>query len=99
MVCLQEAHHVEFPQHVLDKGHLIFHLEALNAVVALRQLAARSRFAGQRGRLFSDSATAVAIFQLGRGRDFFIQWYTQELWLTCMEHEIFMTASTDLVTV
>ena len=38
-VCLQEAYHAEFLQHVLDKGHLLYHMEALITVVALRQWA------------------------------------------------------------
>ena len=38
--------------------------------------------------LYSDSATAVAIFQAGRGRDPVIQVNASELWLRCSEHDI-----------
>ena len=45
-------------------------------------------FRGQLVHLFSDNATAVAIFQAGNGRDDFIQACSRELWLTCATWDI-----------
>ena len=43
---------------------------------------------GQLVHLFSDNATAVAIFQAGKGQDNFIQVCARELWLSCAAWEI-----------
>ena len=38
--------------------------------------------------LFSNNTTAVAIFQVGNGRDTFIQGCTKEIWLTCTAWDV-----------
>ena len=45
-------------------------------------------FKGQLVHLFLDNATAVAIFQAGKGWDAFIQACARELWLTCAAWDI-----------
>ena len=38
--------------------------------------------------LFSDNTTAVSIFQVGRGHDYFIHASAREVWLTCATWDI-----------
>ena len=54
-------------------------------MVAIKRAATHLK--GKLVHLYSDSATMVAIFQVGRGRDPYIQACVRELWLTCSEHE------------
>ena len=76
-----DAYHAEFPFHILVEDRPICHLKALNAVVALRLWA--PQLAHKLVHLFSGNATAVSIFQLGRGHDEFIQACAREVWSTC----------------
>ncbi len=43
--------------------------------------------------LHSDSATAVAIMQVGRGRDGFLQACAREAWLTATIHDLTLVVS------
>ena len=61
------AYYAQFPFHILAEDLRICHLEALNAVVARRLWA--PQLAHKLVHLFSENATAVSIFQVGRGRD------------------------------
>ena len=54
------AYLTEFPQEVNFQSHLFCHLEALNAVVAIKTWT--QKYKGKQLHLFSNSATAVAIF-------------------------------------
>ena len=65
-----EAYHTQFPAHVVQQNASICHLEALNAMVAVKLWA--PKLATQLVHLFCDNATAVAIFHMGRGRDPFL---------------------------
>ena len=65
-----EVYHTEFLPQVLAKQHPIIHLEALNALVALRRWA--PQLTDDLIQLYSDSTTAVTIFQVSRGREVFI---------------------------
>ena len=47
-----------------------------------------SHFRGHLVHLFTDNATAVAIFQAGMGRDDFIHACARELWLICVAGDI-----------
>ena len=85
----KEAYHTLFPLSVLRQQRSICHLEALNAVVALKVWA--ERLTEQRVVLHSDSATAVAIMQAGRGRDPFLQACAREVWLIAARHNITLT--------
>ena len=80
------AYHAQFPPHIMSEGHPICHLEALNAVVAIKLWA--PSFSNCLLHLFSDNAKAVAIFQAGRGRDCFLQPCAREIWLTCAVWDI-----------
>ena len=51
------------------------------------------RYRGQLVHLFNDSATAVTIFQAGKGKDAFIQTYIRELWLACVQFDITLGVS------
>ena len=70
-ICRREAYNTEFPPHIIRADHPISHLEAVNAVTSLRTWAPRLK--GILVHLFIDNATAAAIFQLGSGRDLYIQ--------------------------
>ena len=59
-ICHPEAYHMVFLHIIIAAQHPICQLEALNALVALRQWVSRLR--GKLVHLFSDSAIAVAIF-------------------------------------
>ena len=80
------AYHVQFPPHIIREAHPICHLEALNIVVAIKLWA--PKFSNSLLHLFSDSATALAIFQAGKGRDAFLQACAWEIWLTCAVWDI-----------
>ena len=45
------------------------------------------------GHLHSDSITAVAIFQVGKGRHAFIQACAQQIWLECTVHGVTLAFS------
>ena len=47
-----------------------------------------SRSGPQVGTLYSDNATAVAIFQPGKGQDDFIQACASEVWVTCATWDV-----------
>ena len=78
-----EAYHAHFPPSILQKDQHICHLEALNVVVVVVVKLWTPRLSHQLVHLYSDNATAVAIFQAGRGRDEFIQACSREVWITC----------------
>ena len=98
-----EAYCMEFPLHILQQDLSIWHLEALNAVVAVKVWA--PKFAKHLIHLLPDNSMAVAILQAGKGRDLFLQACTWDIWLTCaawditlaMEHVavVTITATTD----
>ena len=77
---LTEAYHVHFPSTILHKEQPICHLKALNMVVAVKLWA--PHLGHKLIHLYSDNATAVAIFQAGRGRDEFTQACAREVWIT-----------------
>ena len=67
-VCQPEGYHVVFLARIIATQHPMYQLDALNALGKwLLQLR------GRLVHLFSDGATAVAIFKVGMGRDHFIQ--------------------------
>jgi len=82
----KEAYHHMFPQAIRDNGHSIAHLEALNVVVAIKTWA--KSLTNKTVIIHSDSATAVAVMQAGRGRDSFIQACAREVWLTAAVNNI-----------
>lgn len=69
-ICTRGTCHEEILQCILWHNYSIWHLEVLNAVVALKLWA--PKFQGQLLHLFCDNATTVAIFQPRRGRDAFL---------------------------
>ena len=81
-----EAYHVEFPPHIVRQRLSICHLEALNAVVAVKVWVLN--FTEQLVHLFSGTSTAVAIFQAGKGKDPFIQACAREIWLVCTAWDV-----------
>ena len=85
-VTSDQAYHRVFPPQILHQNLPICHLEALNAVVALKVWA--HMFSGHLVHLFSVNTTSVAIFQVGRSRDAFIQACTRGIWLTCATWDI-----------
>ena len=68
------------------KNLSICHLEALNAVVAIKVWV--PSFTKQLVHLSFDNATAVAILQVGRGNDSFLQSFARGIWLTCAAWDI-----------
>ncbi len=87
----REAYHHKFPRDIVNKGLSICHLEAINAVAALNLWAPGLK--GKLVHLHSDSATAVAIMQAGRGRDAFLQACAREAWLTAAIHDLTLVVS------
>ena len=85
------AYHVEFPQDILDFDLAICHLEALNCLVALRLWAPELK--SKLVHLYSDSATAVAVLQLGRGRSAMLQTVAREIWLITAQLDITLKVS------
>ncbi len=81
-----QAYHTLFPLEVQRQRHSICHLEALNIVIALKIWAPALR--GQLVHILSDSATAVAVMEAGRGRDAFLQACAREVWLQAANHDI-----------
>ena len=67
----ERIHHACFSPTILHQEHPICHLEALNVVVGMKLWA--PLLADKLIHVYSDNATAVAIFQAGGGRDDFIQ--------------------------
>jgi hypothetical protein len=85
------AYHAQYPDTLLDSQWSICHLEALNCLVALRMWT--KELQGKRVHLHSDSATAVAVLQLGRGRSALLQTVAREIWLLCAQHDINLQVS------
>jgi hypothetical protein len=85
------AYHAQYPHRMLDSKWSICHLEALNCLVALRMWTKELR--GKRVHLHSDSATAVAVLQLGRGRSDLLQTVAREIWLLCAQQDITLQVS------
>ena len=81
-----QAYHKVSPPPTSSTKICLSHLEALNALVVVKVWV--PHFRGHLVHLFSDNATAVAIFQTGRGRDVFIQVCARELWLICTAWDI-----------
>ena len=75
-ICRWEAYHTEFPGDILRDEHPICHLEAVNAVVALKTWVPQIQVSPV--HLYTEYAKAMAIVQLCRGRDT----YTLKLVLT-----------------
>jgi hypothetical protein len=82
----QQAYHTVYPEELRRQEHPICHLEALNCVAALKQWG--PQLTGKAVTLHCDSATAVAVLQLGKGRDPFVQQCARELWLTTAIQDI-----------
>ena len=74
---------------MLDQGHPICELKALNAVVAVKLWA--PTLVVHKVRLYSDSSMAMAIIQAGKGRNVHIQACAREIWLSCVLHDITLT--------
>jgi hypothetical protein len=85
-LCQQQAYHLTYPQHILDKKPPICHLDALNCVIALKQWA--HHLTHSKVVIHCDSATAVAVMQAGKGRDSYIQACAREIWLVAAMHHI-----------
>jgi hypothetical protein len=85
------AYHSLYPEDVTNRKWAICHLEALNCLVALRLW--QHKLCGKRVHLHSDSATAVAVLQLGRGRSPILQTIAREIWLLCAKQDICLTVS------
>ena len=75
----------------MEEKHPICHLETVNAVAALKTWA--QCLQGCLVHLHTDNNTAAAIFQLGRGRDSYIQACARELWLICAVNDIMLVVS------
>jgi hypothetical protein len=85
-LCGDQAYHAVYPEAIRRQNHHISHLEALNCMAAVKQWA--PRLASKTAVLHCDFATAVAILQVGKGRDTFIQQCARELWLVTALHDI-----------
>jgi len=87
-VCLSQGqcYHQKYPENLLDKDMSICHLECINALAALRLWAPGLR--QSHVNLYSDSATAVAVLQEGRGRDVLLQAAAREFWLIAANHDL-----------
>jgi hypothetical protein len=85
------AYHAQYPPSIQQLQWAICHLEALNCLVALRMW--QHRLKGQKVHLHSDSATAVAVLQLGRGRSPILQTIAREIWLLCAKLDIQLQVS------
>ena len=96
-LCQAEAYHTVFLQHVLEEERPICKIEALNATMAVKLWA--PNLVGKRVSLYSDSSTAVAILQTGKGRNSHIQVCAKEIWLACVLHDITLMCTHTLVTV
>ena len=72
--------------HILAEHRPNCHLEALNTVIVIRLW--EPQLAHKLVHLFSDNATVVSIFQVGRGRDEFIQACAREVRITCATWDI-----------
>ena len=70
-----------FPPHITQQNLSICHLEALNALAAVKVW--EPIFTWLLVHLFSDNSTSVAIFQAGKCRDAFIQACSRDVRLTC----------------
>jgi hypothetical protein len=82
---VKQAYSFVYPKHI-SQGLQICHLECLNVLAAFRLWAPLLK--GKSVELRSDSATAVAVLQEGRGRDQFLQAAAREIWLLAAINEI-----------
>ena len=86
-ICSQQAYHVLFPSHFASDEHPICHLEAMNVVAELKTCA--GQLPGSLLPLYTDNATAAAIFKRGRDRD-----YRKTTWVcgkaTCIRSSLFV---------
>jgi hypothetical protein len=85
------AYHARYSPSVVRQQWAICHLEALNCLVALRLWSKQLK--GKRAHLHCDSATAVAVLQLGRGRSDILQTVAREIWLLCAQLDISLQVS------
>ena len=90
-ICGNQAYHTIFPTILLGEKHPICHLEAINVGAVLRTWAWWLK--GCLVDLHTDNNTSAAIFQLGRGRDSYIQASAWELWLICVNADITLVVS------
>jgi hypothetical protein len=85
-ICEGQAYTHQYGDQLLEADIHINSLEAANAVAALKLWA--PDLTGRLVHLYSDSSTAVAVMQMGRGRDPFLQTCAREAWLTAALHDI-----------
>ena len=76
----------QFPQSVLDCGHIIAHLEFLNIVVALKTWG--KQWSGSRVCVYCDNSNACIAIQTGRSRDVFMQHCAREVFLVAARYDI-----------
>jgi hypothetical protein len=85
-MALDECYHAVYPPSVQARGLEICHLEMLNSLIALRLWA--TRLTEQVVHLHCDSMVAIAVLQMGAGRDQFLLACAREMWLICATHNI-----------
>ena len=85
------AYHAPYPPSILQLQWAICHLEALNCLIALHLWVKDMQ--GSRVHFHSDSATAVAVLQLGMGRSPILQTIAREIWLLCAQQDISLQVS------
>ena len=78
-ICRLQAYHDEFPPHIISTNHPIFQLEVVNALATLQKC--MPKFKGQLIHIFMDNVMGAILFQLGKGRDTYIQACAHQLWL------------------
>ena len=76
---IDEYYHTPFPGFILDKCHIIAHLEMLNIVVAMKIWS--EHWAGKCVKILCDNAVACSVLTSGRGRDPFLLACAREIWL------------------
>ena len=87
-----ESYHTEFPSNIANSEHDICHFDALNAVATIKTRESQFCHKLHVVHLDCDNATAVSIFHAGPDRDSFIQACTRQLWLSCTNYNITLTA-------
>ena len=85
-ICAGQAYTHVYGEGLVHADLHICHLEAANALAALKLWAPALK--GCLVHLHSDSSTAVAVMQMGRGKDAFLQTCAREAWLTAALHDI-----------
>ena len=90
-ICDKQAYHVQYSEELLKRGLDICHLECLNALAAVRLWGPVLKH--RNIQLQSDSATAVAVLQAGRGRDPLLQAAARELWLLSARHQFHLSVT------